>query len=177
MRYVAFLRGINLGKRRVKNDQLAQTFSDLGFSNVVVLIASGNVLFDADDQDEAALTATIEAGLDRALGFSVSTMLRSQLEVQQMLAREPFKDVEVTKQTRRYVTLLAQPTDSSLELPYGSVDGGFRILSRDDREVYSVLQVNADGGRTVDLMAIIEKAYGKSVTTRNWNTIEKAATL
>lgn len=177
MRYVAFLRGINVGKRRVKNDQLARAFADLGFSNVVVLIASGNVLFDADERDEAALAKTIEAGLERALGFPVSTMLRTQVDVQQMLARDPFEDVDVTKQTRRYVTLLAEKTASSLPLPYASPDSSFRILSRDDREVYTVLHLDGAGGRTVDLMAILEKEYGKSVTTRNWNTIQKATTL
>ena len=51
------------------------------------------------------------------------------------------------------------------------------ILSRTDREVFSVMLVNEQGGRTVDLMAVLEKEYGKSVTTRNWNTIQKAATL
>ncbi|MFN8634359.1 MAG: DUF1697 domain-containing protein [Chloroflexota bacterium] len=43
-RYVAFLRGINLGKRRVKNDDLERAFASMGFSGVKVLIASGNVI-------------------------------------------------------------------------------------------------------------------------------------
>lgn len=171
-RYVAFLRGINVGKRRVKNDALAEVFGDLGFQNVTVLIASGNVLFDADEQDELQLTKTVEDGLAKALGFQVSVMLRSIPEVQAMLALDPFADIEVTKQTRRYVTLLAAKASSGMTLPWASPDGNFRILSRSDREVYSVLTV-AESGRTVDLMAILEKEYGKAVTTRNWNTIQK----
>ena len=172
-RYVAFLRGINLGKRRVKNDALAKVFDDLGFENVKVLIASGNVLFDADRQDELKLTKTVEAALEKALGFQVATMIRSQPEVQAMLDLSPFKGIEVTKQTRLYVTLLAEKSKSTMKLPYASEDGNFRILSRTDREVYSVLNV-VEGSRTVDLMAVLEKEYGKGVTTRNWNTIQKA---
>ena len=175
-RYVAFLRGVNVGKRRVKNDALGKVFSDLGFENVKVLIASGNVLFDADQQDEVKRTKTVEAGLEKALGFEVSVMLRSVPEVQAMLDLDPFKGIEVTKQTRRYVTLLAEKTKSTMKLPYASDDGNFRILSRTDREVYSVLNV-VEGSRTVDLMAVLEKEYGKSATTRNWNTIEKAVAL
>src|SRR3954465_332154 len=82
--YVAFLRGINLGKRRVKNEQLSAIFGSLGFTDVKVLIASGNVVFTAPRTDEAALTATIEQALASALGFQVSTMLRRMSEIQAM---------------------------------------------------------------------------------------------
>ena len=176
MRYVAFLRGINIGKRRVKNDALGKVFTDLGFENVKVLIASGNVLFDAKKQNELKLTKTVEDALEKALGFDVSVMVRSIPELEAMLDRDPFKGIEVTKQTRLYVTLLAEKTKSTLKLPHASDDGRFRILSRSDREVYSVLTLE-EGARTVDLMAVLEKEYGKGATTRNWNTIQKAAVL
>ena len=176
MRYVAFLRGINVGKRRVKNDALGKVIDDLGFENTKVLIASGNVLFDADRQAESTLTKKVEAALEQALGFDVSVMLRSVPELQAMLDRDPFEGIEVTKQTRLYVTLLAEKTKSAMKLPYASEDDRFRILSRSDREVYSVLTVE-EGARTVDLMAILEKEYGKGATTRNWNTIQKATVL
>jgi uncharacterized protein (DUF1697 family) len=173
---VAFLRGINLGKRRVKNEQLLTIFTGLGFSEIKVLIASGNVVFTAADADEARLTKAVEDGLQAGLGFSVDTMLRTADEIRAMIERDPFAGIPVTKATRLYVTLLAAPTRSTMPLPYASDDGNFRILSRTDREVYSVLTV-ADGGRTVDLMAVLEQEYGKRATTRNWNTIVKAAAL
>ena len=176
MRYVAFLRGINVGKRRVKNDELGRVFDDLGFKNVKVLIASGNIIFDADERDEAKLTTTVEDGLEKALGYQVSVMLRSAPEVRQMLDREPFKGITVTKETRLYVTLLAGKASSTLTLPHASADGSFKILSREDREVYSVLTLS-ESGRTVDLMGVLEREYGKSATTRNWNTIQKIAAL
>jgi uncharacterized protein (DUF1697 family) len=175
-KYIAFLRGINLGKRRVKNDQLVQVFTALGFREIKVLIASGNVVFTTDDSDEIRVTSTVEAALQDALGFKIDTMLRTADEIRAMLTADPFAEITMTKATRLYVTLLAEPTTSTLPLPYATDDGNFRILSRTDREVYSVLTV-ADGGRTVDLMAIIEKEYGKRATTRNWNTIVKAAAL
>jgi uncharacterized protein (DUF1697 family) len=176
VRYVAFLRGINLGKRRVKNTELSRIFDGLGYGDVKVLIASGNVVFEADEKNEAKLTKTVEDALTKELGFQVPTMLRSVSEVQAMIDRDPFEGIEATKQTRLYVTLLAEKTKSSMKLPHASEDGNFRILSRSDREVYSVLTV-VEGSRTVDLMAVLEKEYGKSVTTRNWNTVVKAAAL
>jgi len=52
-RYVAFLRGINLGKRRVKMEQLRRHFEGFGLENVATFIASGNVVFDSPRQDRA----------------------------------------------------------------------------------------------------------------------------
>lgn len=175
-RYVAFLRGINLGKRRATKEQLAEIFSGLGFGNVKTLIASGNVVFDAEDHadrtDEATLTARIEAELKLGLGFSVDAMLRSMSAVEALLDGDPFMGIEVTKQTRLYITLLAAPTASTLSLPHEIMDGALSILSRTDREVFSVLTLS-EGSRTVDAMSIIEREYGKRATTRNWNTIQK----
>lgn len=171
-RYVAFLRGINLGKRRATKEQLAAIFADLGFENVKTLIASGNVVFDACKRPDATLTTMIQDGLQAGLGFNVDTMVRSMADVEALLDSEPFAGVEVTKQTRLYVTLLAAKTASTLKLPYEGSDGVIRILSRTDREVFSVVIVT-EGRGTVDAMGLIEKEYGKAATTRNWNTIGK----
>lgn len=175
-RYVAFLRGINLGKRKATKEQLADIFVGLGFLNVKTLIASGNVVFNAGEagntDDEAAMIKQIEAALRDGLGFSVDTMLRTQAAVEAMLDADPFAGVEVTKQTRLYVTLLAKPTASSLKLPHEHMDGALRILSRTEREIYSVVTLG-DGRGSVDAMGFLEKEYGKQVTTRNWNTIQK----
>jgi uncharacterized protein (DUF1697 family) len=61
-RYVAFLRGMNLGGRRIKNDELRREFEALGFADIACFRASGNVVFGADEGDEGALTSRIEAG-------------------------------------------------------------------------------------------------------------------
>lgn len=171
-RFVAFLRGINLGRRRVKMEALSAAFVGLGLADVTTLIASGNVVFSVPTDDPAALTAEIEAGLRRALGFPVPTIVRTLVEVQALIERDPFADVAVTKETRRYLTLLAAPTASGLALPYDIPGGGFTILSRTDREVFSVLTLG-EGAGTVDGMAVLEREYGTEITTRNWNTILK----
>lgn len=60
MKYVAFLRGINLGKRQIKMNDLQKVFIDLGFSSVKTLIASGNVLFETQEENEEKLRETLE---------------------------------------------------------------------------------------------------------------------
>jgi uncharacterized protein (DUF1697 family) len=111
-RYVAFLRGMNLGKRRIKNDELRAEFEALGFEDVASFRASGNVIFGAPKQGEGALTKTIEAGLGDALGYEVPVFLRSCAEVAVIAAQEPFaaKLVETSKGKLQVVMLLKKPS-------------------------------------------------------------------
>src|SRR4249920_982405 len=87
--HVAFLRGMNLGKRRIKNDELRSLFEGFGFDQVATFRASGNVIFGAKGK-EKALATQIEAGLNEALGYEVPVFLRSCAEVQEIAARQPF---------------------------------------------------------------------------------------
>ena len=90
-RYVAFLRGINLGGRRISNDDLRAAFEQLGLAGVATFRASGNVVFDGPQGGgAAALAARIEAGLAEALGYEVPVFLRSRAQVARIAGREPF---------------------------------------------------------------------------------------
>jgi uncharacterized protein (DUF1697 family) len=46
VKYVAFLRGINIG-RAMKMEDLRRVFESLGYDSVRTVQASGNVLFEA----------------------------------------------------------------------------------------------------------------------------------
>lgn len=89
-RYVAFLRGMNIGGRRIKNAELLAKFEALGFSDVACFRASGNVVFADDDRDEAKLAKRIETGLGEALGYEVPVFLRNETELKTIAAHEPF---------------------------------------------------------------------------------------
>lgn len=90
-RYVAFLRGMNIGGRRIKNDELRLPFEELGFDDVATFRASGNVIFDIEKgRDPDALAARIEAELGEALGYEVPVFLRTAAELLKMSALEPF---------------------------------------------------------------------------------------
>jgi uncharacterized protein (DUF1697 family) len=111
--HVAFLRGMNLGKRRIKNEELRAEFEALGFEEVATFRASGNVIFGAGkEKDEGALTERIEVGLEKSLGYAVPVFLRSCAEVGAIAAREPFDAKLVAKyEGKLQVSLLgAKPT-------------------------------------------------------------------
>jgi uncharacterized protein (DUF1697 family) len=90
-RWAAFLRGMNLGTRRVKNPELAAIVAGEGFTDVAVLRASGNVIFDAPAGARAAeLTGRLETALARDLGYPVVVFVRSAAQVRAIAAHEPF---------------------------------------------------------------------------------------
>ncbi len=89
-RYIAFLRGMNLGGRRITNDELRAHFEALGCEEVATFRASGNVIFAADGESPAKLTARLEGGLADALGYEVPVFLRMAKELLAIAACEPF---------------------------------------------------------------------------------------
>ncbi len=112
-RYVAFLRGMNLGGRRIKNEELRAEFQTLGFEDVACFRASGNVIFSsAGGEKKAALTSMIEAGLGDALGYEVPVFLRSSAEAAAISTREPFdpKQVAASKGKVQVLMLRRKPS-------------------------------------------------------------------
>jgi uncharacterized protein (DUF1697 family) len=169
--YAAFLRGINVGGHRpVPMDRLKGAFEGIRFKNVRTLLASGNVLFETNRKAGAGLERTIEEKLKKTFGAEIGVLVRSREELQRLSDAQPFRGIPVTPQTRLYVTFLSEKLKGTLQIPYTSPDGNFKILRVSRHEVFSVATLSPEG-RTVDLMRILEKEFGRKVTTRNWQTI------
>jgi uncharacterized protein (DUF1697 family) len=142
----------------------------MGFSSAKTILATGNIVFYSDSSDIVALTEIIESGLEKIFGFSVSMTVRTIEDMRTLLKSDPFRGIKITADTRLYVTFLSESHGSTIKLPYTSPDKEFYILKANDSEVISVLHLGKDT-RTVEVMAIMEKEFGKHITTRNWNTI------
>ncbi len=174
-RYAAFLRGINVGgKNIIKMEAVKLAFIELGFTNVKTVLASGNVLFDSSVNETLPLAKKIEKQLALLAGKEISVIVRSQAAITALVKLNPFAGIKVTPETRLYVTFLPAKSTSRLKLPHKVDNGSFVILSTTNTEVFSVLTVTTDYN-SIDGMKILERAYGKKITTRNWNTIEKVA--
>lgn len=174
MIYAAFLRGINVGGHRpTRMTDLVKALESLGFKNVRTLLASGNVLFEAPAGNREKLAGKISTHLTSKFGHEMHTILRTMDELRRFAATAPFKSVRVTPRTRLFVTFLAEKSRSTLRIPYTSPEGGFRILSRTDGELCSVLTVGPQWAKNFRQMDILEKEFGKRVTTRSWSTVVK----
>lgn len=110
-RHVAFLRGMNLGNRRITNAELRDRVAELGFSEVSTFRASGNVIFEAGEEgDEEAIAVRLETGLAEALGYEVPVFLRSADDVRAIASAEPFApDVVSASRGKLQVALLRRP--------------------------------------------------------------------
>lgn len=152
----------------MRNEKLRAVFENLGFTNVRMVISSGNVLFEADQTDVKALEMTIDQAWPEQLGFSNTTIIRSQDELQQLVSNDPFKGMEDMSSSRLNVTFLKDEQAMDLQFPYHANEKGYTILDLQDRAVYSV--INLSGAKTPDVMARLEKQFGKEITTRTWKT-------
>ncbi len=86
MLYVAFLRAINVGNRRLKMDLLRAVFVDSGLENVATYIASGNVIFEAA---APPLPGDLADAFERRVGFRSEVFLRNSDEVQVVIDHVP----------------------------------------------------------------------------------------
>ncbi|MCW2981044.1 MAG: hypothetical protein JWO14_2771 [Solirubrobacterales bacterium] len=173
-RYVAFLRGINLGNRRVKSPELIAQFEAMGFEDVATFRASGNVVFvDPDGDTEAKVQARVEAGLEEALGYDVATFLRSAKEVAAIAARDPFdaKAIKASKGKPQVVLLGRKPSAKAkkavLEI---APDGDLMVV--EGRELHWLPTVGLSETE-LDTKAL-DAALGLG-TTRTAGTIEAIA--
>ncbi len=173
-RHVAFLRGVNLGRRQTKSADLVKVFEGLGYSGVKTLIASGNVLFDTDSP--RGLQAAIEGALGKQFGFDIGVVLRSIDELRAMIAADPFGKVDAAADVARHVLMFAQPLKPKPKL--ADVPGDYEVARIDTRDIYFVVHKKPDGtylGRSA-LGEVDKLLAGAGLSTmRNWNTIEKAA--
>jgi uncharacterized protein (DUF1697 family) len=88
-RFVALLRAVNVGRRRVDMATARTVLSDLGYTSVESFVNSGNLLFDADD-DSDSLESTIRGALEERFGFELTTFVRTADEIRAIVAARPF---------------------------------------------------------------------------------------
>lgn len=88
-RYVAFLRAVNLGKRRVDMATARKVLEQLGLTEVSSFINSGNLLFTATGRT-TTLEKRIRAALEEQYGFEITTFVRTAEQVRTLATEKPF---------------------------------------------------------------------------------------
>jgi uncharacterized protein (DUF1697 family) len=167
-RYAAFLRGVS--PMNAKMPELKKAFEAAGFTEVKTVLSSGNVVFNAHKASEASLQRKAEAAMKQRLGQAFLTIVRPIDALREMLASDPYRDFRLAPSAKRIVTFLRDGRKSKLALPT-EVESA-RILSQRGGEVFSAYVPTARGPV---FMTLIEKTFGKEVTTRTWDTVAKVA--
>lgn len=175
--YIAFLRGINLGRRRLKMAVLRERFEEMGFTAVTTFIASGNVLFSAPTRSEDRLNALIEAHLEKTLGYPVDTFLRTRAEVAAVAAFQPFPGSEREPPTTSvYCSFLKEPLTAAQTRGLLACRTDVDEFCVEGREFYWLCRIPANES-TVWASPAMRALKLPTSSARNLTTIRRLAAL
>ena len=167
-RYVAFLRGVS--PMNAQMITLKRSFEAAGFSEVRTLLSSGNVVFDARASSLDALQRRAEKAMHAELGSSFSAIVRSTQHLRELVASDPFAEFRLSPDAKRVVTFLRNPAASSVKLPIER--DGATILKLAREEVFTAYTVTVKGPV---FMSLLERTFGKDITTRTLSTVQKCS--
>ena len=168
-RYVALLRGINVGRaKRVSMADLRALFADLGYGDVHTLLNSGNVVFSGPGAAPGA-AARIEAALAQRLGVSARVTVLTAAELATIVAGNALLEV-AGDHSRLLVAVLADPADRARLEPLTEQDWAPEALALGVRVAYMWCP---DGVIASRLSAAVGRLLGDAVTARNWATMTK----
>lgn len=166
--YAAFLRGIS--PMNASMPALRAELERAGLENAKTILTSGNASFVARAGSEAAVRRIVDAAITRALGREVLTILRSVDELHGLLEADPFAELGVPAGGKRVVTFLLSAPRAAPSLPIERRGSCIHALRGRD-----VLSTYLPDPPQPALMPVIEKTFGKDITTRTWDTIRKVA--
>lgn len=145
---------------------LKKSLESAGFTDVKTVIVSGNAVFSARKASETALARKCEAAMQKVMGKSFMTIVRSIDDLQAVLDRDYFAKVRMPPNAKRNVTFLSAPPKTKPKLPV-SLRGGCIVGMEGDVAYTYYIPGLADPS----FMVLIDKTFEKNCTTRTWETV------
>jgi uncharacterized protein (DUF1697 family) len=173
-RYIALLRGINVGKaKRVAMADLRALIAGLGYADARSVLNSGNVVFSGPVKPQEVVAAEIEEGLVLKLGVAARTLVLDADELAAIVAGNPLHAV-AHDPARLLVLIVSKTIDRAAVAVTCGQDWGHEAVALGEGALYvwcpdGVLQSRA--------LAALGKQMGDSMTSRNWSTIMKLHAL
>jgi uncharacterized protein (DUF1697 family) len=169
-RFVAFLRGINVGGHIVVKEKLKEAFTSLGFQNVSTYKQSGNVIFETDMASPQEIRSKIEDKLQSLLGYNVVVFVRTIPQLKSIIDVDPFKGQD-KEGASLLVTFLANAQSTfPLQLPLTISKSTALVISSKGTEVFSITHGGGEGALP---NPFLESKLKMKATTRNLNIIRE----
>jgi uncharacterized protein (DUF1697 family) len=168
---ISFLRGINMtGHNSVKMKDLTELYKDLGFSDIITYIQSGNIIFSASEKiKNEEISDILKIGIRERFGYNIAVMIRTIEEMKNIISANPFAKEPLFDMTKSAVILINKvpPEDKIAELELSdTTPDRFEISGR---EIF--IYCPNGFGRTKLYANFFDKKLGVDGTTRNWKTI------
>lgn len=166
--FVALLRGINVGgNKKISMQELKNLFEKLHCTEVKTILNSGNVIFKSKESKQE-LKMKIEARIEKQFGFNVSTQVINFEQIQNARQQNPFKAIHPEKGIQWYVTFLDGPNKGE---KLSDKNQAFKVIDQMNDMLFTL--VDTQQASSVDFMNLLDKTFGKQVTTRTWKTLER----
>lgn len=174
-RYVALLRGINVGGRnKITMANLRAVFGDAGFANVSTYIQSGNVAFESD-RTGRHLESDIEALLIERLHTPPVVVVRSHRQMRGVVGRAPEEFVDRTEDHHRDVVFLKSPLSVERAMGIVQIREGVDEAWPGPGVVY-FSRVIAEKAKS-RMSRIVGTDEYRLMTIRNWATTTQMLTI
>ncbi|MQA98594.1 MAG: DUF1697 domain-containing protein [Streptosporangiales bacterium] len=170
MRYVALLRGINVGgKNKVAMADLRELLAGLGYTAVTTHLNSGNAVLTAPESE--TIPSDIAGEIRDRLGLDLTVMVRTGPRMREVVREVP---VEVTDPAKFTVAFLSAPLPTGLLASLDLTPYAPDVIHPGERELY--IEFPNGLGRS-KLGPALERLIGVPATVRNWNTVTRLADL
>ncbi len=171
MKYIALLRGINVGGNSIiKMNDLKNAVEKCGFTGVRTYIQSGNIIFESEEENNDKIVATLENSLSKTLKLDSRVILRTQEQLQKVVSDIP-GDWKKRNDLRCYIAFIRAPVTAQDVLREVEMKEGVDFIKPGEGVLYmSTLLSGLTRSRFTKL--ITKKVY-KDITIRNYNTVQK----
>lgn len=176
MRYIALLRGINVGgNNKINMAELKAAFERQGFGNVVTYINSGNIMFDST-LDEAAVKAECEKLITGGFGLDIPVCVISAADLREALTHAP-EWWDVNSESKHNAIFVIPPmTTEAVLAQIGAIKPEYERIGYSGKMIFWSAPI-ATFSRTRLTKIVQSKAAYNAITIRNANTAKKLAEL
>jgi uncharacterized protein (DUF1697 family) len=175
MKYVALLRGINVGgNNRVEMSKLKGIFEDLGYLDVVTYINTGNVIFEIEEKNNEIVKKEIEKALKDNFKFEIRVVLRDGKNIEKVCKKIP-TDWQNNDEMKTDVLFLWEEFDNKKSLDLINKKEGIDNLIYVDGAI--VWNVDRKNYTKSGMNKFINSVLYKNMTARNVNTVRKICEL
>jgi uncharacterized protein (DUF1697 family) len=170
-KYVAFLRGINVGgKNIIKMASLKVAFEKCGFRNVITFIQSGNVIFETEEKVSEKIINTIENTLSKTFNYQSKIVLASYEQMKKVICNVPI-EWKNDKNIRCYVAFIKEPVTEKDVLAEIKLNKGVDSVKTGSGVIYMTTLLS--GITKSGYSKLIGTKVYKDITIRNYNTVQR----
>jgi uncharacterized protein (DUF1697 family) len=176
IQYLTLLRGINVGGNNIiKMADLKLSFENMGFTDVLTYIQSGNVIFRSDEKDITFLMEKIEEVLSERFNYKSRVVVISDMQLRKVVAEAPHGFGSAPDDYRYDVLFLKNPLTAEEAMKEFAIKEGVDTADAGDLVLYFSRLISKASQSSLN--RIITQPIYKNMTIRNWNTTTKLLAL